>query len=62
VKVGDEDAGVVAALATDDLGAGQRVRPAQLGTLGQPAINPTGFQGGIVGGSQLRSDEFGRCK
>jgi hypothetical protein len=61
MEVGDQDPGLVAALATDDLGAGQNVRPAQLGTLGQPAVNPTGFQSGISGGSQVRSEKFWRC-
>jgi hypothetical protein len=39
-EIGNEDAGVVAALSPDDLSTGQRIDPAQTGAISKGAVNP----------------------
>jgi hypothetical protein len=52
-KIGDEDAGVIAALAANDFAAGQRIDSAQPGVADQSTIDPPSLQRRIVGGSPV---------
>jgi hypothetical protein len=52
-KIGDEDTGVIAALAVDDLAAGQGIDPAKPGVIGQGTIDPASLQSHIVIGGRV---------
>jgi hypothetical protein len=52
-EIGDEDAGVIAALVADDFAAGQGIDPAEPGVFSQGAIDPASLQSRIVAGGQV---------
>src|SRR5690242_20191822 len=59
MKVRNQNAGVIAALATDDFRARQRIDPAQAGADRQWAVDPSRFQIVVVGTREIRAEQSG---
>jgi hypothetical protein len=60
-EIRDEDSGIIAAPASDDVAASQRVHSAEASAVSQYGVNPAGFQCRIVGWSQVRTDWVRFC-
>lgn len=61
MEVRDQDAGVVASFAPDNLRACQRIDAAQAGADRQWAVDPSRFQVVVVRTRQIRTDQSGRA-